>query len=143
MSAIARPILAAEDEETDRLFLRLAFQKAKLPRPLVTVNDGRECVDYLIGSGSFAERELHPLPVLLLLDLKMPYMNGFDVLKWLATRPEFKDLPAVVLSSSPADADIQKAHQLGARDYLVKPHSIEELVKILQQLRERWLPGEN
>lgn len=138
MSAMMRPILAAEDEETDRFILNLAFERAKLPGPLMTVNDGGECVDYLSGVGSFADRALHPLPALLLLDLKMPRMHGFEVLQWLATRPELKDLPAVVLSSSPDESDIQKARQLGARDYFVKPQSLDELVKILQQVHERW-----
>jgi len=142
MSAIMRPILAAEDEETDRFILKLAFERAHLPIPLLTVNDGAECLDYLNGVGQFANRTLHPLPALLLLDLKMPRMHGFEVLGWLATQPEFKDLPAVVLSSSSDDSDIQKARQLGARDYFVKPQSLDELVRILQQLHERWLATE-
>jgi len=138
-----RPILAAEDEENDRFILNRAFEKARLPQPLVTVGDGRECVDYLRGVGSFADRVLHPLPALLLLDLKMPGMHGFEVLEWLATRPEFKDLPVVVLSSSSADSDIQRARQLGARDYFVKPHSVNELVEVLQRVHERWLAAGN
>jgi CheY-like chemotaxis protein len=139
VSIVTGPILAAEDEETDRFILNLAFQKAKLPYPLVMVRDGSECVDYLSGVGDFADRTLHPLPVLLLLDLKMPRMHGFEVVEWLATRPEFKDLPVVVLSSSPDESDIQKARQLGARDYFVKPLLLDELVKILQQVHKRFL----
>ena len=138
MSALMQPILAAEDEETDRFILNLAFERAKLPGALVTVNDGGECVDYLSGIGSFADRTLHPLPALLLLDLKMPRMHGFEVLEWLATRPEFRDLPVIVLSSSSDESDIQKARQLGARDYFVKPHSLDEMVKILQRITERF-----
>jgi CheY-like chemotaxis protein len=141
MSATLRPILAAEDEETDRFILNLAFGRAKLPHPLVTVCDGKECVDYLSGAGAFADRMIHPLPALLLLDLKMPQMDGFEVLAWLATRTDLKDLPAVVLSSSSSEADIQKACALGARDYLVKPHALPELVKILHHLQSRWLAG--
>ena len=139
MSTAGRPILSAEDEETDRFILGLAFKRASLPHALATVCDGGECVDYLSGAGTFADRALHPLPVLLLLDLKMPCMHGFEVLEWIATRPEFKDMPVVVLSSSSDESDIQKARQLGARDYFVKPHSIDEWVKILQQLNQRWL----
>jgi len=134
-----RPILAAEDEETDRFILNLAFERAQLPHPLVTVCSGKECVDYLSGVESCVDRPLHPLPALLLLDLKMPGMHGFEVLEWLVTRPKFKDLPVVVLSSSSDASDIQKALQLGARDYIVKPHSLDELVKVLQKLHERWL----
>ena len=108
--------------------------------PLATVGDGQECVDYLSGAGKFADRTLHPLPTLLLLDLKMPLMDGFEVLTWLKTRPDLKDLPTVVLSSSSSDVDIQKARALGARDYFVKPHKLTDLLVILQNLQSRWLP---
>jgi CheY-like chemotaxis protein len=134
-----RPILAAEDEESDRMILKLAFQGAKLPRPLVIVRDGQEAVDYLGGKGRFADRSAHPLPALVVLDLKMPRMNGFDVLAWLANQPEFKELPAVVLSSSSDESDIRKARQVGAREYFVKPHNLEELIKIAIQIHELCL----
>jgi CheY-like chemotaxis protein len=71
--------------------------------------------------------------------LKMPRMSGFDVLVWLATRPEFKNLPAIVLSSSPDQSDIRRAKESGALEYFVKPHSLRELVAILQTLHARWL----
>ncbi|HEX5221622.1 MAG TPA: response regulator [Verrucomicrobiae bacterium] len=139
MSAITGLILAAEDEETDRFILNLAFERAAVPASVVMVNDGAECVDYLRGNGRFADRALHPLPTLLLLDLKMPRMHGFEVLEWLGTQPELKDLPAVVLSSSSDESDIQKARRLGARDYFVKPQSLDDLVGILHQVYERWM----
>jgi CheY-like chemotaxis protein len=135
-------VLVAEDEETDVLILRLGFEKAGLPNPLIAVRDGQEALDYLDGNGPYADRSRHPLPALLLLDLKMPRLTGFDVLAWLATRPDFKHLPAVVLSSSSDDSDIQEALRLGARDYFVKPHSLAELVKIIRTLPARWLGGE-
>jgi CheY-like chemotaxis protein len=133
------PVLAVEDEESDRFILQLAFESSRLANPLIVVRDGQEAVDYLSGTGSFADRSIHPLPRLMILDLKMPRLSGFDVLTWLATHSVFKDLPAVVLSSSSADADIKQARQLGARDYFVKPHSLDEWVKIIQKLNQRWL----
>jgi CheY-like chemotaxis protein len=139
MSVTLRPILAADDEETDRFILKLAFDNAKLSHSLVTVRDGKEAVDYLSGHAPFTDRAIHPLPALLLLDLKMPRLDGFEVLAWLATRPDFKDLPVVVLSSSSDDSDIKRARQLGARDYFIKPHTLSELVKILHGLQSRWL----
>src|SRR5689334_21249912 len=139
MSNAVRTILAAENEETDRFILNLAFNRAKLSHPLVMVSDGTECVAYLSGARQFADRALYPLPALLLLDLKMPRMHGFEVLEWLATQPQFRDLPVVVLSSSSDDFDIRTARKLGARDYIVKPNSLDALVKIFQQLQERWL----
>ena len=141
MSETPRPILAAEDEESDRLILELVYQRANLPPPLVIVRDGQEAVDYLSGTGRFADRSVYPLPGLLLLDLKMPRMNGFDVLSWLETQPQFKALPAVVLSSSSDDSDIKKARQLGAREYFVKPHKFDDLVKIVHQIHAHWLPA--
>jgi CheY-like chemotaxis protein len=137
MSTTLLPILAAEDEENDRFILQLAVDRAKLPHALVTVRDGKECVDYLTGVGAFADRSLHPLPALLLLDLKMPRMNGFEVLAWLAARADLKNLPVFVLSSSSDDSDIQKARQLGAWDYFIKPHTLSDLVKILHTLQNR------
>jgi CheY-like chemotaxis protein len=80
------PVLVAEDEESDAVILRLAFQKAHVPHPLVIVHDGQEAVDYLLGKGHYADRILHPIPALILLDLKMPRMSGFDVLAWLQTQ---------------------------------------------------------
>src|ERR1044071_3636312 len=139
MKAAVGPILAAEDEETERFILNVAFERANLPCALITVCDGQECLDYLAGLAPYADRAAHPLPVLLLLDLKMPRLDGFEVLAWLATRTDFKDLPVVVLSSSSDDSDIQKARQLGARDYFIKPHALSDWVKILRGLESRWL----
>src|SRR5262245_26088323 len=121
------PILVAEDEETDALILRMAAKQAGLANPLVVVHDGSDVVTYLEGAGQYADRALHPLPALLILDLKMPRMTGFDVLSWLGTHPHFKRLPAVVLSSSCQDSDVAKARDLGAREYHVKPHHLGEL----------------
>ena len=139
MSEKIRPILAAEDEDSDRMILEMAFQRAKMPCPLVLVRDGQEAVDYFSGKGRYADRAAHPLPALVVLDLKMPRMNGFDVLGWLAERPDFKEIPAVVLSSSADEIDMNKARQLGAREYFVKPHSLDDLIKIAHQIQTRWL----
>jgi CheY-like chemotaxis protein len=133
------PILAVEDEESDAIILRLAFQKAQILRRLVVVRDGQEAVDYLRGTGVYADRALHPLPALIVLDLKLPRMNGFDVLAWLAEQSNLKEIPTVVLSSSSDPSDIEKARLLGAREYFVKPHSFEDLKSVVQQVQARWL----
>ena len=139
MSEKIRPILAAEDEESDRMILELAFGSAKLPCPLVFVPDGQEAMDYLSGKGRYADRAAHPLPALIVLDLIMPRMNGFDVLGWLAEQPDLKQIPAVVLSSSAHECDMNIARQLGAREYFVKPHNLDELIKIAHQMQALWL----
>jgi CheY-like chemotaxis protein len=133
------PILIAEDEETEITILQMAARKAGLARKLVFVKDGAEVLAYLRGDPPYADRSQHPLPGLLLLDLKMPQLTGFEVLQWLGTRPELKHLPAVVLSASSADSDIQKARTLGAREYHIKPHRLPDLIQILKSLQDRWL----
>jgi CheY-like chemotaxis protein len=140
-SGDTRPILAAEDEESDRMIMELVFRKARLARPLVFVKDGQEAVDYLTGNGQFTDRSVFPLPGLVILDLKMPRMSGFDVLTWLSTQTAFKELPVLVLSSSSDESDIQRARQLGAREYFVKPHSFEKFISIAREMEMRWLSG--
>ncbi|HWH70972.1 MAG TPA: response regulator [Candidatus Sulfotelmatobacter sp.] len=125
------PILVAEDEETDVLLLQIALKKAGLATELIVARDGQEAVDYLSSAAV--------PPGLLLLDLKMPRLNGFDVLAWLETRPELKSLPVVVLSSSSLDTDTHKALAMGAREYLVKPHGLQALVQLLQDVHARYL----
>lgn len=133
------PILAAEDEETDCLLLSMALKQAHVPNPLVLAKDGQDAVEYLAGLPPYEDRTSHPLPGLLLLDLKMPRMSGFDVLEWLSARPSFRDLPVIVLSSSSNEADIAQARRLGARDYLVKPHDFRKLTQVVAELAARWL----
>jgi two-component system response regulator len=127
-------VLAAEDEESDAFLLQLAFGRAGLGKNLVIVHDGQEVVDYLKKCSPHAKGNSDPLPSLLLLDLKMPLMTGFDVLVWLRDKPQFKDLPVVILSSSSHESDIQRARELGARDYHIKPHSLSQFVQLIQQL---------
>ena len=138
MNRLPAAVLAADDEETDRFLLRTAFERAGVSHPLVLVNDGQEAVDFLMAAQQQAGNG-DVLPRLLLLDIKMPRMNGLEVLYWLAERPEFKDVPALILSSSSQDADMQMARQLGARDYLVKPFGLPALVRLVQDIRARWL----
>ena len=128
-------ILLAEDDENDVFLLRRALEKAGLSDALVVARDGQEAIDYLSGNGR------QHLPGLLLLDLKMPRLDGFDVLKWLSTRPDLSDLPVVVLSSSCHEADREQARKLGARDYKVKPSDFPKLVGLVRELHARWLEG--
>src|SRR5690242_14029566 len=101
-------VLLAEDDENDVLLLRHAFRRAGLQYPILDVPNGEEAIHYLSGCVPYGDRDHYPLPTLLLLDLKMPLLNGFDVLSWLKARPEYRDLPAVVLSSSGLDPDRQR-----------------------------------
>ncbi len=133
------PILLAEDDENDIFLMGRAFDRAAIPNPLFVVHNGQEAIDYLSGKSQFADREKHPLPGLLLLDLKMPWMDGFDVLSWLRKQNQFDTLPVVVLTSSKLQADIDKTRDLGVYDYRVKPHAFEDLVRLLDDVRTCWL----
>ena len=137
----AKTVLVADDDQNDVFFLRRAFDKAGLPYPVHDVRDGQEAIDYLSGCNDFKDRSQFPLPALLLLDLKMPRVSGFDVLRWLETRQELRDLPVVVLSSSNQPSDIEKAQALGADDYLVKPTQFDELMELAKKITSRWLDG--
>ena len=132
-------ILVADDDPNDVFFLRRAFQKAGLPHHLVEVSDGQSAVDYLSGNAPFGNRAQHPLPDLLLLDLKMPRMTGFEVLAWLQTQPQLDQMPVVVLSGSNQPRDIEQVRSLGASDYKVKPVEFDELLNLVRHLDERWL----
>jgi CheY-like chemotaxis protein len=132
-------ILLAEDDQNDVLLMRRAFEKAGIPNPLFVVQTGQEAVDYLAGEGHYAQREKYPLPGLMLLDLKMPWMDGFDVLKWLRRHRQFDTLPVVVLTSSKLQSDIDKSREMGVYDYRVKPHQFEDLVRLLDDVRKCWL----
>jgi CheY-like chemotaxis protein len=139
MTTELSPVLYAEDEESDAFLFQRAFQKVNVSHPLVVVKDGQEAVNYLSARKHHSDRHDHPVPALIILDLKMPRMTGFDVLGWISGRPELKEIPVIVLSSSSAEADIRKAREMGARDYLVKPHHLAEYMTIVQALHARWL----
>lgn len=137
MNAIAPIVLLAEDDPNDVFFMQRAFAKAGANLPLQVVGNGREAVDYLSGTGKFADRTEFPLPSLVLLDLKMPYLSGFDVLTWIRAHPSLKDLAVIILTSSAEERDRQKAAELGARAYFVKPPSREVVGVILGFLEGR------
>ncbi len=140
--AAPAPILIADDEESDRVLLGLAVEEAGVSTPLVAVADGKEVIAYLNGDAPYLDRRQHPLPKLLLLDLKMPRKTGFDVLAWLAGRPDLKPLPVVVFTSSGEECDREKALEMGASDYCVKSQSFPQLVQLVRELHARWLERE-
>ena len=134
-----RSFLVAEDDENDVFFLQRAFQQAKIENPLHVVRDGQEAIDYLSGAGKFSDRNLYPLPHLFILDLKMPRKTGLDVLRWLHEQPELGCLPVLVLSSSAQRTDIDKAYELGANAFVVKPASLEKRVELAKLIGAFWL----
>lgn len=132
-------ILLAEDDPNDVFFLRRAFQKAAVKCRILDVSNGQEAIRYLEGAAPYDNRTNFPFPDLLLLDLKMPLMNGFDVLEWLRKQPFLAELPAVVLSSSANEEDVTRARALGARDYRVKPNDLNQLTQLARDLGAQWV----
>jgi len=131
-------ILLAEDDTNDVLLLERAFEKAGLHDSLKVVSDGEMAIEYLSGRGIYADREQYPLPFLLLLDLKMPGTDGFEVLQWLRSEPELKRLLVVVLTSSNLQADVDRAYELGANSYLVKPVGFDEMLHLVKRFEIYW-----
>ena len=132
-------ILLAEDREDDILLIRKAFQKGGIDNPFFVVRDGEEAVAYLKGSGKFSNRSEYPLPSLLLLDLKMPRIDGFEVLKWIRQESPWKTLVVIVLTSSTSESDMNQAYSLGANAYIIKPSDATKLREFAQLVKQFWL----
>jgi CheY-like chemotaxis protein len=132
-------VLMAEDDDNDVFFVERAFKQAQVVNPLHRVKDGEEALAYLKGEGRFSSRDEFPLPHLMLLDLKMPRKNGFEVIQWVRQQPGLRRMPLVVLTSSKEDPDINRAYELGANTYLVKPVKFDGLVDMMKTLNLYWL----
>jgi len=129
-------ILLVEDNSDDVLLFKLALRNAKITYPLNVVTNGQEAVDYLSGTGQYADREKYPLPFMIFLDLKTPCLDGFEVLAWIERRPMFQSIAVVALSGSDEPKDHKRAYVLGGRFYLVKPPKPEELRQVIDSLRD-------
>ncbi len=138
MSGRAIRVLLVEDDPNDIVLTRRAFRKAELPEPIAIVEDGKQAVAYLGATGEFADRRAHPLPDLVLLDLKLPRMTGLEVLAWLRQQPSLQRLPVVVLTSSREISDVNRAYELGANSYLGKPVTFDSLARIVSDLDRYW-----
>ncbi len=132
-------VLYVENEENDVLFMRRAFSRAGLEGCLRPVCDARTAMRYLTGEDPYGDRSVHPFPVLLLMDLNLPSLSGFELLHWMREQPALRQLTVVIFSSSARPEDIERAQKLGAHDYLQKPRSGSQFVEVAQQLREKWL----
>jgi CheY-like chemotaxis protein len=129
--------LVVEDEPTDAEFLQHAFARAGGDDRIVVVGNGEEAVAYLTGQG-YGDRERFPLPHVIITDLKMPHMNGLELLRWLNADEMWRQLPRIVLTSSTASSDVATAYACGAAAYLVKPVDIHELRTMAKAISEFW-----
>jgi CheY-like chemotaxis protein len=129
-------ILVAEDNPDDFFLLQAACEKAGVTSQLYLVNDGQEAVSYLTGDGAYRDRNTYPFPDILLLDLNMPRMNGFEVLKWIRQNEQCRCLVVHVLSASPREADVQRAYEFGVNSYVLKPTRLDQLAAFATALHQ-------
>jgi two-component system response regulator len=133
-----KPILLVEDDENDVFFFEHAMKKEGLLNPLQVASDGQRAIDYLQGGGKFSDRRQFPLPYLVMLDLKLPFVMGLDVLKWIRQQPHLNPI-VIVLSSSQQKSDISSAYRLGASAYLVKTPDLAKLQEMVRAIKDFWL----
>jgi CheY-like chemotaxis protein len=133
------PVLLVEDNEDDILFVQRAFRRAKLSNALPVVEDGDAAVAYLSGQGEYADRNRHPMPTLILLDIKLPRRSGLEVLEWLRAQAGLRRIPVVMLTSSRESADVDRAFDLGASGYLVKPVDFNGLLEMVKTIGMYWM----
>jgi DNA-binding response OmpR family regulator len=134
-----RPILIVEDNEDHALLLQRAFTKAEPTIALFVVDNGDAAIAYLSGDGSYADRTEFPLPTLLLLDLKLSGRSGLEVLAWLRQQRGLKRLPVIAFTTSQQPDDVDRAYDLGANAYLIKPARFDHLLAQVQALQRFWL----
>ena len=131
-------VLFVEDDPNDVALTQRAFERAGFANPLQVLSDGEQAIAYLGGEASYADRDRYPLPIIVLLDLKLPRKSGFEVLAWIRAAANIRRLPVVVLTSSQQSPDINRAYDAGANSYLVKPVAFEHLLNLVQTLGLYW-----
>lgn len=132
-------ILLVEDNEDDAFFMKRALHDAGINNPVVLLEDGRQAIDYLNGAGAYVDRAKNPLPMVIFLDLKLPFKSGHEVLEWIRQQPEFAKLIVIVLTSSNEPVDLNRAYKNGANSYVVKPPTPEELTELAKSFELWWL----
>lgn len=132
-------VLMAEDSEHDIRATKRVWEKQKLRNPLVIVRDGQECMDYLLRQGAYADDgEKHPFPGILLLDLNLPKIDGFEILKRIKETPVLRRLPVVVMTTSTRDEDKVRAYDLGVNAFMSKPVGLDKLSQALLAFNVFW-----
>jgi CheY-like chemotaxis protein len=132
-------VLHIDDDQNDTELFQAAARRAKVQFIVQNVSDAEQAMAYLNGRGRYANRRLHPLPNLVLLDLKMPQATGFDVLRWIRSHLEVGSVPVVIFSGSELQDDIQQAYAGGADSYLVKPIGFDALIDLVKNLNSSWV----
>jgi CheY-like chemotaxis protein len=138
MDTKAFAVLLVEDDLTDVFLVKRAFKAAQIKNPLQVVTDGEEAINYLRGAGKYADRATYPLPKLIVMDIKMPRLTGFEVLAWVKSDPLLRRIPIVIVSSSDNPADINRAYESGVNAYMVKPVDYRKVEHLFSSLTHYW-----
>jgi len=130
------PVLLVEDNPDDAFFVKRAFASLALNNPLMSVEDGAQAIAYLRGQGKYADRKVYPVPGLVIADLSMPHLTGFDLIQWMREDSDTKRIPIIVLSASDLQRDVNRAYELGANAYMVKPTGYVALERLIRSIAE-------
>ncbi|TAK13885.1 MAG: response regulator [Anaerolineae bacterium] len=138
---MAKPveILLVEDNPSDEELTLHALRKYKLVNEIEVVRDGAEALDFLFGRGAYADRTVNDVPRMILLDLKLPKVDGLEVLRQIKAEEHLKRIPVVVLTSSNHETDIVESYNLGVNSYIVKPVEFDQFTETVRQLGLYWL----
>lgn len=139
MSYVQHTILMVDSDQDMAHFIMLALQRVGVITPVQMVGTAEEAIDYLKGDGEYQDRESFPLPLLLLLELKLPGMSGLEFLGWLRQEPVLNRAPVIVLTRPGPESEIERAYELGCNSFLVKPASFNTLLVMMQALVQYWL----
>ena len=132
-------ILLVEDNRMDVELTLDAFKEARMTNTINVVTNGNIALEYLFRRGKYADREKYPMPNLILLDLKLPGLDGFEVLRQIKAAPIIKRIPVIVLTSSKEEGDRALSYDIGANSYLVKPVSFEGFLGVVREIEGYWL----
>jgi CheY-like chemotaxis protein len=131
--------MVVDDNDGDILFFSRAFKQAGFKNRLITLSSGDETVKYLSGEGCYANREEFPMPKLALLDIKMPGIDGLEVLQWMRQNNSLDQIPVLMLTTSSYPEEVKRAYALGANAYLVKPMDLQEFANQVKAMGQFWL----